>query len=565
MRNVDAFLGDEKLEKLSKRARLRYRWTLLSASGDLLSSFACVLCLNDLDFSKFWKEDVEEWNFEESVLEIVVLSCLRVGLLVGMLWGSALEDRKKRYAPPAKNREASLVSDPDEFRWSVYDLTYRAFLLSLLLSFCKGLVLVGRGGGRVWGNSHEISLICLCIGALLLLANLFASMATLWTWKRLDKARLEVWKGRDAACALLEASERAERGEETSGGADKEKKDNREKEQYSSNLTFWQIMKVLRPYFWPSSGVDHQGAVFWNRVRCLSTWFFVIGSKACNAIAPLFIGLASASLREALDDAEGRSGHLYDTALWVGLYGAFSFLSKALKECQGLVYLRVKQAAYIEIAQFTFEHLQRLSLQWHLKKKMGNVVRSMDRGTEAADSLMTYLFLYLLPTVGECIAVCIIFFSYFKSPTLASLLFLSLSVYGYLTVKMTLWRRKFRAEANKKDNRFHDLATDALINYETVKYFTNEPFEIARFCAAVRDYQVLGTATQASLSLLNILQQVIVGGTSVASLIICAYAVSNGSLEFSAFVSIQVGRSVGKGKKDRERGRKMGAHACIHL
>lgn len=65
---------------------------------------------------------------------------------------------------------------------------------------------------------------------------------------------------------------------------------------------------------------------------------------------------------------------------------------------------RVKQQAYIEIAEQSFAHLHTLSLQWHLKKKMGNVVRSMDRGTDAANNLITYLFLYLVPAVAECIA-----------------------------------------------------------------------------------------------------------------------------------------------------------------
>lgn len=35
--------------------------------------------------------------------------------------------------------------------------------------------------------------------------------------------------------------------------------------------------------------------------------------------------------------------------------------------------------AYGEITSSVFEHLLNLSLQWHLKKKIGQVIRSMDR------------------------------------------------------------------------------------------------------------------------------------------------------------------------------------------
>jgi hypothetical protein len=31
------------------------------------------------------------------------------------------------------------------------------------------------------------------------------------------------------------------------------------------------------------------------------------------------------------------------------------------------------------------------------------------RGTDAADTVVTYLFLYLVPAMGECLAVCVIF------------------------------------------------------------------------------------------------------------------------------------------------------------
>jgi ABC-type transport system involved in Fe-S cluster assembly fused permease/ATPase subunit len=54
----------------------------------------------------------------------------------------------------------------------------------------------------------------------------------------------------------------------------------------------------------------------------------------------------------------------------------------------------------------------------------------MDRGTDAADTVVTYLFLYLLPAIGECVAVCIVFLLHFKQWDLALLLFSSLILYG---------------------------------------------------------------------------------------------------------------------------------------
>ena len=70
----------------------------------------------------------------------------------------------------------------------------------------------------------------------------------------------------------------------------------------------------------------------------------------------------------------------------------------------------------------------------------------MDRGLDSADTIMTYLVLYLFPAIGECIAVCIIFLVHFNQWQLALVLFLSLALYALITVKITLWRRSVASQ-----------------------------------------------------------------------------------------------------------------------
>jgi ABC-type transport system involved in Fe-S cluster assembly fused permease/ATPase subunit len=59
-------------------------------------------------------------------------------------------------------------------------------------------------------------------------------------------------------------------------------------------------------------------------------------------------------------------------------------------------------------------------------------------------------------------------------------------------------------------------ATDSLINYETVKYFTNEAYECERYTKSVNDYQENSTVTQESLNVLNLLQYLIIYVTLAA-------------------------------------------------
>ena len=254
-------------------------------------------------------------------------------------------------------------------------------------------------------------------------------------------------------------------------------------------LTVISMAKILRPYFMPEGTL--------NRIRAASTFIVLIASKACNIISPIYIGLAT---QELVSKQVIPWGNL-------AVYCSTKFASVALRELQKVIYLGVKQQAFQEISFLTFTHLHKLSLDWHLKKKIGHVLRIMDRGIASADQVMNYLFLYLIPSVIECIVTFVIFYFRFQSPQLAVIGFISFYFYTVTTVQITLWRKKFRKRQNTSDNKYHDIATDSLINFETVKYFAAENMEAKRFNTAIKSFQKSKVLTQASLGFLNTLQQ----------------------------------------------------------
>ena len=269
-------------------------------------------------------------------------------------------------------------------------------------------------------------------------------------------------------------------------------------------FTYWTIMQ---PYFWP------RGLA--SKVRILFTFLIMIGSEMCSILSPIFIGQAVQRLSD--------TGHVPYRE--IALYASLKFLSVGLQQLQKIVYLGVKQHAFSEIATTTFRHLHTLSLDWHLQKKMGQVLRIMDRGIASADQVMNYLVLYLLPSIVQAAIVFGIFYVRFNSAELAGVAFLSFVAYVVVTIKITMWRKKFRKATNRHDNRYHDLATDSLINFETVKYFANEEYEIGRFRDTVRQYQKHNIATQASLALLNSAQQLDIQATALIALMISATSI----------------------------------------
>lgn len=334
-----------------------------------------------------------------------------------------------------------------------------------------------------------------------------------------------------AAHFLLKAQERIEERI----GASSEATETDDAAQYSSELTFCQTLSVMKPYFWPSNGPPREVAL--NRARALSTWVCVAGSRAANLFSPLFLARATNAFASQLES--GRGGPVSPEVVRNLVYYAFViFLSKALKELQSLVYIKVQQAAYIEIAENTFVHLHSLSLDWHLRKKMGNVISSIDRGIQAAQQVMQYVFLYLFPTLAESVAVGLIFVLRFKNVRLAIFMFLNLYLYCYVTVKVTLWRKRFRTATTQHDNDLHDRLTDSLVNYETIKYFTAEDYEHREYRNVVQKFQQMSMATQASLSLLNTVQQMIITFTLAGGMIIaCVHLLQDGG-SLGEFVAV---------------------------
>jgi ABC-type transport system involved in Fe-S cluster assembly fused permease/ATPase subunit len=187
----------------------------------------------------------------------------------------------------------------------------------------------------------------------------------------------------------------------------------------------------------------------------------------------------------------------------------------------------------------TFSHLHTLSLNWHLSKKTGSVMKSMDRGIDGVGSLITYLFLFLIPALAECLAVVVLFFAEYKQWSLGLIVLGGVLFYSIATIAITQWRKKFREATNKHDNDFHDKATDSIINFETVKYFTAEDFEVNRFKESVAKFQVFSSSTTVSLSVLNMTQQLILNASMLGAMIVSGQAVIRGEMTLGGWIAVQ--------------------------
>ena len=74
------------------------------------------------------------------------------------------------------------------------------------------------------------------------------------------------------------------------------------------------------------------------------------------------------------------------------------------------------------------------------------------------------------------------------------------------------------------------------MNWESVKYFTSEQRESARYAKAINDYQTIELRVIWSLNALNLVQNAIITSGLLAGTLIVAYRVTKGTATAAEFV-----------------------------
>lgn len=120
----------------------------------------------------------------------------------------------------------------------------------------------------------------------------------------------------------------------------------------------------------------------------------------------------------------------------------------------------------------------------------------------------------------------------------AAITAVTMAAYSAFTIATTSWRTKFRKQANSADNQGATVAVDTLINYEAVKYFNNEKFEVNRYDLALQKYEQSSIKVTTSLALLNSGQNIIFSSALAMMMYMAARGVAAGELTVGDLVMV---------------------------
>lgn len=91
---------------------------------------------------------------------------------------------------------------------------------------------------------------------------------------------------------------------------------------------------------------------------------------------------------------------------------------------------------------------------------------------------------------------------------------------------VTEWRTKFQRRMNLADNAQKARSVDSLLNFETVKYYNAEAYEVESYRKAILDFQIQEWKSMITLNILNTMQNIIVCGGLLSGSLLCLHMVS---------------------------------------
>jgi len=281
----------------------------------------------------------------------------------------------------------------------------------------------------------------------------------------------------------------------------------------------------------------------WRAIRSLLPFIRQFRGRVLFALALLTLAkLANVgvplALKQAVDALDPQQQDIiYLPVMMLVTYGVLRLASSVFSELRDALFAKVIFRTVRRIATSIFEHLHRLSLRFHLQRQTGGISRDIERGSRGISFLLNFMIFNILPTLVEIGLVSIILLLNYDS-VFALITTGTILLYILYTLLVTEWRMRFRRTMNDMDSQANNQAVDSLLNYETVKYFNNETFELAKYDQKLARWESSAIRNQVSLSVLNIGQGVIIAVGLTSLMLLAGQGVVDGNLTLGDLVLV---------------------------
>src|SRR5471032_2988991 len=290
----------------------------------------------------------------------------------------------------------------------------------------------------------------------------------------------------------------------------------------------------LWPYIWPSDRRD-------LKRRVIGAMVLLLAAKLATIAVPF-------TFKWAIDALAGQGSAPVAASEWLVwalaapiamtiAYGGMRILMAVLTQLRDGLFAKVAMHAVRRLAFRTFVHMHELSLRFHLERKTGGLTRVLERGRNAIETIVRMVILQLSPTIIELALIVGVLMWQFDWRYVAVVL-VTVAVYMTYTYHATEWRIGIRRKMNESDTDANVKAIDSLLNYETVKYFSDEEREAERYDKSMARYENASVSAYTSLAVLNAGQAAIFTVGLAAAMVMCAFEINAGTKTVGDFVLI---------------------------
>jgi len=245
-------------------------------------------------------------------------------------------------------------------------------------------------------------------------------------------------------------------------------------------------LKKLKVYLWPKNMPK-------AKMYLISALSFLLIGRVCVLCGPV----AFKYLIDAIEKTPG----LFPVGILIG-FVVVRISAQVFNEMRDYTFNIVTQRVFREISVTAFKHLHSLSLNFHLSRQTGSLSRIIERATKSLEMIGQFLMMTILPSILETLLLSILLWVWY-SPWCSVIMILTMLMYVIFTINISTRRLKIVKEMNVQDNMAQTRALDGLLNFETVKYFCNESFEVDRYNEIQSIYEKISRKVRGSLNILN--------------------------------------------------------------
>jgi ATP-binding cassette, subfamily B, heavy metal transporter len=262
----------------------------------------------------------------------------------------------------------------------------------------------------------------------------------------------------------------------------------------------------------------------------------VIAAVSLTILTKLLLVGAPLMYRDILNGLTGPAPVIVPIAL-ILLYGLAQGGAQVVGLLRQLIFVQVSQRAVRVIASQAFAHLHALPLRFHLERQTGGLARIIERGSAGLQNIMELVLFNVGPTLLELVLVSLVLWKLYSINYLLITLF-TVFAYSAFTTFMARQQIVRRRAMNACDVATGIRATDSILNYETVKYFSAESHEIAQYQNARKAAEIATISYQWLQTALSAGQAAIIATGSIAIMFLAGFDVADGKLTPGDFVLV---------------------------